>query len=60
MNAESTKFVYLRDDREQIAPVFKQIEFEKNIPSSKNTYLDNIVSYNDILDYFERKKQYRW
>ena len=27
----------------------------KNTPSSKDTHLDNIMSYNDILDYVERE-----
>ena len=29
--------------------------FEKNTPASKDTHLDNIMSYNDILDYVERE-----
>ena len=32
-----------------------KIEFEKNTPSSKDTHLDDIMSYNDILDYIERE-----
>ena len=32
-----------------------KIEFEKNTASSKDTHLDNIISYNDILDYVERE-----
>ena len=32
-----------------------KIEFEKNTPSSKDTHLDDIMSYNDILDYVERE-----
>ena len=32
-----------------------KIKFEKNTPSSKDTHFDNIMSYNDILDYLERK-----
>ena len=32
-----------------------QVEFEKNTPVSKDTYLDDIISYNDILDYVERE-----
>ena len=31
-----------------------KVTFEKNTPSSKDTHLDDIVSYNDILDYVER------
>ena len=45
------------DDKLDIDPLrckFK-IEFEKNTPSSKDTYLDDIISYNDILDYLERE-----
>ena len=29
--------------------------FEKNTPSSKDTHLDDIMSYNNILDYVERE-----
>ena len=29
--------------------------FEKNAPSNKDTHLDDIMSYNDILDYVERE-----
>ena len=32
-----------------------KIAFEKNTPSSKDTHLDEIMSYNDILDYVERE-----
>ena len=32
-----------------------RVEFEKNTPASKDTYLDDIMSYNDILDYVERE-----
>ena len=32
-----------------------KIAFEKNMPSSKDTHLDDIMSYNDILDYVERE-----
>ena len=32
-----------------------RIAFEKNTPASKDTHLDDIMSYNDILDYVERK-----
>ena len=32
-----------------------RVRFEKKTPASKDTYLDDIVSYNDILDYFERE-----
>ena len=31
------------------------ILFKKNTPSSKDTHLEGIVSYNDILDYVERE-----
>ena len=41
-------------DRDPLRCKFK-IEFEKNTPSSKDTYLDDIMSYNDILDYVERE-----
>ena len=32
-----------------------KIEFEKNTPSSKDTHLNDIMSYNNILDYVERE-----
>ena len=32
-----------------------KIAFERNTPSSKDTHLDNIMSYNDILNYVERE-----
>ena len=32
-----------------------RVEFEKNTPASKDTYLDDIMSYNDILGYVERE-----
>ena len=35
-----------------------RVEFEKNTPASKDTYLDDIMSYNDILDYVERENNY--
>ena len=41
-------------DRDPLCCKFK-IEFEKNTPSGKDTHLDNIMSYNDILDYVERE-----
>ena len=41
-------------DRDPLRCKFK-IEFEKNTPSSKDTYLDDIMSYNDILDYVEKE-----
>ena len=41
-------------DRDPLRCKFK-IEFEKNTPSSKDTHLDDIMSYNDILDYVERE-----
>ena len=31
-----------------------RVAFEKNTPSSKDSFLDDIMSYNDILDYVER------
>ena len=40
-------------DKDPLRYKFK-IEFEKNTPFSKDTHLDNIMSYNDILDYVER------
>ena len=41
-------------DRDPLHCKFK-IEFEKNTPSSKDTHLVNIMSYNDVLDHVERK-----
>ena len=41
-------------DKNPIRCKFK-IEFEKNTPAGKDTFLDNIMSYNDILDYVERE-----
>ena len=32
-----------------------KIEFENNTPSSKDTHLDDIMPFNDILDYVERE-----
>ena len=32
-----------------------RLSLKKNTPSSKNTHLDDIMSYNDILDYVERE-----
>ena len=39
-------------DKDPLRCKFK-IEFKKNTPASKDTHLDNIMSYNDILDYVE-------
>ena len=41
-------------DRDPLCRKFK-IEFEKNTPSSKDKFLDDIVSYNNFLDYVERE-----
>ena len=41
-------------DKDPLRYKFK-IEFEKNTPFSKDTHLDNIMSYNNILDYVERE-----
>ena len=41
-------------DKDPLRCKFK-IEFENNTPSSKDTHLDNIMSYKDILDYVERE-----
>ena len=41
-------------NKEPLQCKFK-IVFEKNAPSSKDTHLDDIVSYNNILDYVERE-----
>ena len=41
-------------DKDPLRCKFK-IVFEKNTPSSKDTRLDDIMSYNDILDYVERE-----
>ena len=41
-------------DRDPLRCKFK-IEFVKNTPTGKNTFLDDIMSYNDILDYVERE-----
>ena len=41
-------------DKDPLRCKFK-VEFEKNTLSSKDTYLDDIMSYNDILDYVERE-----
>ena len=30
--------------------------FKKNTPASKDTHLDDIMSYNDILNYVERER----
>ena len=43
-------------DKDLLRCKFK-IEFEKNILSSKDTHLDDIMSYNDILDYVERENK---
>ena len=43
-------------DKDPLRCKFK-IEFEKNTPSSKDTHLDDIMFYNDILEYVEREKQ---
>ena len=42
-------------DKDPLQCKFK-IAFETTTPSSKDTHLDNIMSYNDILDYVERVK----
>ena len=31
-----------------------RVDFENNTPASKDTYFDDIMSYNDIFDYVER------
>ena len=41
-------------DKDSLRCKFK-IEFQKNTPAGKDTFLDNIMSYNDILHYFERE-----
>ena len=41
-------------DKDLLRCKFK-IEFKKNIPASKDTHLDDIMSYNNILDYVERE-----
>ena len=41
-------------DKDPLPYKFK-VEFEKNTPSSKDTYLKDAMSYNDILDYTERE-----
>ena len=41
-------------DKDPLRCRFK-IEFEKNTPSGKDIFLDDIMSYNDILDYVERE-----
>ena len=41
-------------DKDPLRCKFK-IEFEKNTPSGKDNFLDDIMSYNDILDYVERE-----
>ena len=41
-------------DKDPLRCKFK-IEFEKNTPAGKDNFLDDIMSYNDILDYVERE-----
>ena len=41
-------------DKDPLRCKFK-IEFEKNTPSGKDRFLDNIMSYNNILDYVKRE-----
>ena len=41
-------------DKDPLRCEFK-IEFEKNTPAGKDTFLDDIMSYNDILDFVERE-----
>ena len=41
-------------DKDPLLCKFK-IAFETTTPSSKDTHLDNIMSYNDIFDYVERE-----
>ena len=41
-------------DKDPLRYKFKDA-FEKNTPSGKDTFLDDIMSYNDILDYVERE-----
>ena len=43
-------------DKDPLRCKFK-IAFEKNTPSSKDSHLDDIMSYNDILDYVERREK---
>ena len=55
--ARVVKLINKFDDKLNRDPMrckFK-IAFEKNTPSSKDTHLDEIMSYNDILDYVERE-----
>ena len=59
-NMDRTRVVELInefDDKLDRGPLhckFK-IEFEKNTSSGKDTFLEDIMSYNNILDYVERK-----
>ena len=41
-------------DKDSLRCKFR-VAFEKNSLASKDTHLDNIMSYNDILDYIERE-----
>ena len=41
-------------DKDPLRCRFK-IEFEENTPSGKDTFLDDIMSYNNILDFVERE-----
>ena len=41
-------------DRDPLRCKFN-VAFEKNTPASKDTHLDDIMSYNDILNYVERE-----
>ena len=41
-------------DKDPLRCKFK-IDFVKDTPAGKDTFLDNIMSYNDILDYVERE-----
>ena len=49
--------IYEFDDKLNKGPLQCKLKigFEKNTPSSKDTYIDDIMSYNDILDYVERE-----
>ena len=40
-------------DKDSLRCKFR-VEFEKNTPSSKDTHLDVIMSYHDILDYVKK------
>ena len=55
--ARVVKLINKRDDKldkDSLRCKFK-IAFEKNTLSSKDTHFANIMSYNDIFDYVERK-----